>query len=505
MASGRSSAKPRPPRQRLRYGPLPKPADVVEVPYGQQRPELKGLSCGELTMIVAETQAFKDEIGDVCAKLDKARQGRRGPAPAYTALECELVLLYQRVCGLRSYREARDRLAGDRAHDARRLFRLDQPRPLPGKRVRTLTDGIPSEATVSRHRKRFGERRRRGAYERLAQRLIREHLIEFPEMREEARIVGIDGSKIATHYTCPRYDKHGKLLNADRVTCHDGGYVPDSAGAEKSGQGYNLISMSTMTGLPLSWGVTRLSDAESQAAEATIDHFQRDVRPHLDHSQLNVLLGDAAFHSHAFRRASHQAGFVEVIHRVSHSDRERTRRNAERHTKMRFEIDGYPNWQANGHSEIFCKCGRGQTSKVLGLNRGRAVVRTEGRCSTCGTISVTAGRWRKAKNPNRFVRVLPGEQDRIDWAFGNPLTYHDQLASIYGRQRFAHGEGFHGHLVSRFQLLKGKRWFRRIDQPRTDTAIVFSVIHALAIEQRRRVAAARSESAGSDPPTAEAA
>jgi len=506
MASrGRKSAPGKPPRRRLRYGPLPVPAETIEAPYGRGREPLAGLSCGQLTQVVADSDAFKEEIATVCQKLDAARQGRRGPAPAYTALECELVLLYQRVCGLRSYKEARDRLAGDRARDARQLFGLDRARQLHGQRKLTLTAGIPSEATISRHRKRFGERRRRGAYERLARRLVREHLIEFPEMRQEARLTGIDGSKIATHYTCPKYDRDGKLVNAKKVTCRDGGFVPWHAVEEKSGNGYNLVTQHTMSGLPLSWGIGRLHESEAELGRQVVDgDYRRNVQPHLESDAVHVIVGDAAYHSHSFRLTARQVGLVEQAHYVSHAKIERARKSEAKANKVSFAIEGYPNWMVNGHYELRCKCGHSQLSKALSVSGGKATVRTEGRCKNCGSISITSGRWRKAQNPQRFVRCLPADRDQTDWAFGNPLTFHDQIATIYGHKRFGHGEGLHGALVTRFGLLKGKRWFRRIDQARTDVAVVYSVMHALAIEQRRR-AAAGAASAASDPPTAQAA
>lgn len=489
-AAGRSSASPTGTRKRVRFGSLPRPAERIEVPYGKERPELQSLSCGELTDVVAETAAFREEIGSICLKLDAARRGSRGPSPAYSASECELVLLYQRVCGLRSYKEARDRLSSDRGIEARRIFGLDRPRERSPERRRVLLDGIPSEATISRHRKRFGERRRRGAYERLARRLVREHLLEFPEMREEARIAGIDGSKIETHYTAPKRDKKGKVVNPGHITCRDGGWVPLSASTEKSGHGYNLITMATMSGLPLAWRTTPLNCAEAEPARELLERdYARSVRPHLDQDKVHLLMADGAFRSHALRRTARETGLVEQIHHVSHSKRPRSWRNAEKHDAMRIGIHGYPNWFSNGHYELSCHCGQGKVSKKLSVREGQAVVRSEGQCRTCGPLSITSGGWRRAQNPDQFVRCRDHERGHADWAFGNPLTFNDPLARLYGRQRYAQGEGLHGHLTTRFQLLKGKRWFRRADQARTDTAIVYSIMHSLAIEQRRRKAA----------------
>lgn len=63
--------------KRVRFGALPKPPEMMVVPYAQSREELKNLTEGQLTEIVMGTEAFHDEIGTVCDKLD-ARRGRRG-------------------------------------------------------------------------------------------------------------------------------------------------------------------------------------------------------------------------------------------------------------------------------------------------------------------------------------------------------------------------------------------------------------------------------------------
>lgn len=503
IASGKSK------NRRLVFGPLPKPAGAITAPYAKDRPELKGLSCGGLTKIVADSSAFKSEIGAVCEKLDKQRANKPGPKPLYTALECELVLLYQRVCGLRAYSEARDRLTSDRGIEARRLFGLNRPRDINVNRKRSLRSGIPSEATVSRHRKRFGERRRRGAYERFFKKIVQEHLINFPEMREEARLLSLDGSKLETHFTCPIYDGD-RLVNEHAVTCPDGGYVGRGAGADKSGHGFNQLTLTALSGLPLTGALLPLHHGESTAAiELVKRELRRDVLPYLARDKHHVLVADGAFHRHELRREIRQAGIVEQIHNVSHGDSERSTENARKHDHLVWEIDGYPNWHSNGHYEISCSCGEGTVAKRYRLKAERVVISSEGKCANCGPITITAGRWRKVQNYKRtgqtaFVRCQPDQMDEADQAFGNPLTFNDPLSEFYGWKRFAHGEGLHGTLVSRFGLLKGKRWFRRADQAKTDVAMVFSIMHALSMEQRRR-AAANAAAAGSSPPTALAA
>ncbi|MBA2794872.1 MAG: hypothetical protein H0U32_12895 [Thermoleophilaceae bacterium] len=92
---------------------------------------------------------------------------------------------------------------------------------------------------------------------------------------------------------------------------------------------------------------------------------------------------------------------------------------------------------------------------------------------------------------------MPGEEDMADWTFGNPLTFNDPFAARYGSGRFGHQEGFHGALVNRFRFLKTKHWYRRGNQARLDATMTFCVMHAVAMEQRRRVRAGHSAGVGS--------
>jgi len=72
------------------------------------------------------------------------------------------------------------------------------------------------------------------------------------------------------------------------------------------------------------------------------------------------------------------------------------------------------------------------------------------------------------------------------------LTYHDPVSNVYGKSRFAHNEGFHGALATRFGVNRGKRWYRRLIQGELDCQITFCIMHALALEQRRRAAQAKA-------------
>lgn len=378
----------------------------------------------------------------------------------------------------------------------------------PNPATQKLRRGVPSESTLSRHRHRFGVERRDAAYAVLFDTSVISHFEQFPdEMREEARLLGIDGTKIETHYTCPIRDRAtGKVVNAERVTCADGGYVGDAASPDKRGHGYNAMLLTTFTGLPLAFDIVPLHTGEPTTAAALLTRFKDTAGRYLDKNKIAVLAGDGAFSAREVRRTAREAGLVENIHGVSHGDSERSRRNAERANARRVLIDGYPNWFANGHAELHCKCGEGKTSKDVKARPGKMpTVRINGSCASCGPITITSGRWRKVQNAGRngqlaYRRIQAGEEHEADYAFGNPLTFNDPIARVYGLKRFGYCEGFHGTMVSRFNLMKGKRWFRRIEQPRSEFSMIGAFVHLLAMEQRRLAKAGTTLAASASPP-----
>lgn len=149
----------------------------------------------------------------------------------------------------------------------------------------------------------------------------------------------------------------------------------------------------------------------------------------------------------------------------------------------------YANWSANGHGELACSCGQGGVERQIKVTNGKLSIASVGRCSNCGSVRITAGKWRKAQNrgqngTNEWVRTLPGDDGES--YFGNPLTFNDPLAREYGQDRFGWGESFHSTLASRFGLLRGRSWFRRKTQVETEFAIAFSAIHALTLGARRQ-------------------
>jgi hypothetical protein len=489
-------------RRKPRSKALPEPPSGVETPYANCREEWKGVGLGEKVKVILDSGAWQEVMIPALLELE-AERPRKGPRPAYTSEELERAVLFQKLAGVATYGKARLLLASDREGETRELLGFNRPRRRVGSALRLVKslDGVPSEVTIWKHLQRWGLERHIAAYQQLFQQLVGEHLA-VPEFRQEARALNIDGSVIRSHYTSKeRLDrKTGELKPA---TLDGGGFMPrrrDNQG--KDGHGFNMVAVSTSTGLPLAYRLTPLATKGHGEADTALamfrDEWKENVVPHLD-PEIAVLTGDAAYTKQALRAELRTLGILENCHRVSHGSSATNKRNERRTRAREYQIEDYPNWRANGHREIHCLCGGYKLAKRVSRNQnGEVVSRVEGECKTCGTITITSGRWRAAQNPRRFVRCQPGEEHEADWLFGNPLTFNDKLSAQFGRNRFGHGEGFHGHLQTRFGLLKNKAWYRRREQAQLDFLMVFCGMHALAMEQRRR--AARGAGGGSSGP-----
>ncbi|HZP74251.1 MAG TPA: hypothetical protein VFA97_12850 [Gaiellaceae bacterium] len=471
------------PSRRLRWGALPEPPQG-DVPWAKRRLELAGVQEAEHALLVQRSRAWQDVMVPVCAAIDADRSSR-GQKFLYTSEELELALLFGRACGLGSYKETRAVLAGDDPR-ARQLLGFDVPRNRPEttRRMR-LRDGVPSEATMSRHNRRITETRRRELWLEIERLLRAEHLAD-EDLQAESAVINLDGSSMLTHYTCPARRDSDEGPYGTRITCPDGGFVSSkNAPDDKRGHGWTLMMYSSASGVPLSWRLVPLGASEKNTAlDLLREDFARDVSPILA-GRLKVLVADGAFHKPELRSELHKHGMIESIHLCSHTKKAEGR--ARQLTDARYPIEGYENWFGNGHREVVCKCGRVATKKVGLDDRGRAIVRVQGKCGNCGTITVTAGDWRHTED-NRFVRTHPADTvDKRDWAFGNPLSFNDPAANVYGNRRFGHNEGLHGTLSTRYGLIRNKRWFRRKAQAEVATAMTFALIHAISMEQRRRV------------------
>lgn len=285
-----------PPARRLRVPKaLAPPPEHVKFPWAKLRDELKRLDEGQVTAILMRTAAWEATVGIVCDLLDAARP-RSTERRWYTSRELESVAVYQRVCGLRSSRAARDRLASDRGTVARAVLGFDRPRQRHFIRNRWSLDRVPSEATLSRHRARFDEAERADAYERCFDLLVDEHL---SLMGDELLVCGMDGSSIQIHFTAPKLDpKTGEVVNADKVTAPEAGYMPESAGKDKSGHGFKLFTVAASNGLPLTYDITRINDAETTTALGLFrsDRWAR-VREHIPEGKAMLVSADGGLHA----------------------------------------------------------------------------------------------------------------------------------------------------------------------------------------------------------------
>ncbi|MGH2852615.1 MAG: hypothetical protein ACRDLF_00265 [Solirubrobacteraceae bacterium] len=513
-------------KRRLRCGAFPEPLKG-DVPYAKSRPELAGMSLGEQVRIIMGTPAWHEVLRPILDALDKDRP-KKGPKPSYSSEELESCLLYQRMAGVATYAEARALLAGDRGARDRAVLGFDKARDRVGRSLRLVTsfEGVPSEATVWRHKRRFGLDEHARAYRELFERLLEEHFEEFPkQMSEEARLVHWDGSVLLSHYSSDeRVSRATGEVKPPTLT--GGDYRPRTkSNWGKDGHGFNLVACVTQTGLPLGAQLTPINVPEAKTAKGILeDDWRRIVAPYLEDDLVRVMAFDAAYSGGHMRKAVHRAGFVPNCHPVSHADRPRSMANADKKAKAKLKIRCCKNWHLNGHHELFCACGQGKTMRRAEKKvNGEAVCRLEGSCPNCGPVSLTAGQWRlfgdgktgksvaemsgkeRAEDQANEPETAEDEQAEdeqaedqengkkkkkkkavTDWRIGNPLTYDDPLSAKYGSARFGHNEGWHGQLVSRFGLLKEKAWVRDRRQSERDLLQVFCAMHALAKEQRRR-------------------
>jgi hypothetical protein len=487
-AMGGTTANETPERkQRLRIPKnLPTPPSG-EQPFAKRRDELKKVTEAEIVLLVIErpewAQAMKPMLDTLDMERAEARLGKPGGRPAYSAEEIEKALLFQKVCGYRTYKKAHMHLCADLK--SREMLGFTRANAKAATRYAT---GVPSRATVSRHLRRFGHERRGAAWDALA-RLLRDfHVVNFPEMQEEMRVTNVDGSRFRTHHTTPLINpKTGVIENADDVTCWDGGHLPPSAGERKCGNGWKLLPFASHTSIPWAWPALPPMIHKSEVTEAINLVFEdvKDVLALIPERKLGLITMDGGFTSQHLREVIREIGFIENCHPVSH--RKQSEERAAEFREKRIPIEGYPHWFADGHRQLHCGCGEGHLFSRTEMNRkGKTICRVEGACKTCGSITITSGKWKLAKNPTHCARVDPSNPDEEpDFLFGNPFTFDDPLANQFGNRRFGHNEGLFGTLWKRWRFGE-KRWYRTVYQAQAEIGMVFSIIHVVAMEQRTR-------------------
>jgi hypothetical protein len=524
-----SAPSPGPRSRPTRSTTLPPAPTDRTLDYAKCRDELKGIEPGEVVLAIEATHAWQQVmvplLDDVDARRRAPRPGeakRRGRPSQYSAHDFERMELLRRVLGLTSTKATRDWLTTDRACPTRAMFGLNRVRPHFGGKVRKLMEGIPSDGTMSDYRVNwFGEADRAAAYQLLERFLLIEKLMASPDGAAELDVLYADGSKLETHYTPPKMRK-GEICNAELrpdshghlrspITAPDAGFIPNTGGnADHSGAGWNIVFISTIRGTIVTRRCPPLNASESGTLTDMVEELGEVLSSF--ERRLRVMTTDGAFNSQALRAKLHDIGVVDNIHLSSHSTKaSKSLKSVAQRDRKRYAIEGSRTWEADGHRQLHCKCGKGKTVRRVRVNAaGRAIVATQGECKHgCGTVRVQAGLWRLAKNPDRFVRCRPGEQDNADWTFGNPLTFHDEVAKSYGVPRYNAQEGMFGsQFTTRFSLLKNKRWFRRQTQVELEVSMVISITHGLSLMRYERMPAAAASPpgpGGAPPPLAAAA
>ena len=476
---------------------------------------------GEVVLAAEELRGFREVVRPVLEAADEARlapkegeKKRRGRRPSFHALDYWRMEMLRRVIASHSTQATRDWLTTDKAARTRELLGFDEPRAHYGGKARKWMEGVPSDGWMSDFRTKWlPEAELARLMVELEKRALAEKIATVPGMREECRTLHADGSKLETHATAPKLKKNkktGESVVVNRwkkgrdgrrvkaITAPEAGYVSNSRGnnADHSGHGWNIVMVTSSKGTVLAHRNAPLNESEKEilagmAPEVgqVLDILDKpDERDERSKRELRVLTTDAAFHAHETRRAWRGEGVLENIHLSSHANHPTSKRKAKERDKKRYPIDEHPDWFANGHRELSCRCGQGKVSRVVGLDaQGRTIARLKGECPTCKSILITSGLWRLSGN-EKFVRCTSEWKHEADLAFGNPLSFNDSLSAEYGRRRFNGQEGaFGSQFTQRFKLLKSKRWFYRQSQVDLEVAAVITITHALSLERWRRM------------------
>lgn len=490
--------------RRVRFAKqLPKPPlpGEVEVLYAKLREELIGLNSGEVVMLVLGSQSWKDTVGAKCRELDAAASDLR----RYDHQDDEKFLLWMRFEGERYVSTAHEKLQGYTQRFDRQVMGYDDSRPdhvktrhVKAEKNRQM-DGIPSRAEISRHKKwRFLEDERDALYAECFTRIVIEHAGAYPEFAESLRVLGFDGSTHKSKFT-PGWKKkrNGEYLldeNGQRIRCllewEGGSQWADTLPESKRGNGMMSGTGHTGEGMPVCVRTDKINAQEPAMVISCLDDDLRRIRECIPDGKLGVITMDGLYATPEVRIAASKAGYVANTHTVSHGLSERTERHLAKREAKVYRIEGFDMWRANGLREVFCMCGDGAVSGKARRNAdGSASTYVEGECDRCGDLHITAGDFYKDENQPVFKRMNPHDKmapEDADWQLGNFLTRNDKRAKLFGNNRHAQGEGLNGHATTRFGLFKDGAPYKRIPQPHLDCTMTYIIMHALAMETRRR-------------------
>ena len=491
--------------QRVSFSQFPEPQPDACFLHSRRHDAHAGLSDELLTDSIRRSAAWQDVMVPTLRDWDRrrrlAKDGvslRRGPAPMYSAEELETAELFRRVMGAETYKATCERLSAYRSTRARKLLHFDRQRQEIRRGEPFTFPGVPSEAAMSRYRRQMGDDARAELWGRFLARLRRDYAALSSD--DSSRTLYADGTHIRVAGSCRILNRRTReIVNADQYTVRGGGYVPVYHSGSKGGHGFNLMTMVDDRGVPVAHVVDRINEAESHLTKRVVEQWAAEVRPHYPTDTVRVLSADAACGGAHVRAACRRAGIIENVHAVSHGSAPRSRKRAKQFDRKRIGLDGTKDWQLNGHRELVSSCGceTPTLARSAWLDRhGRARVRIKGVCSTCGsTYTLTSGRKRRAKRPDRLVRKDFWDRDeQMDLAAGNPFTFNDPLAARLGTQRWSRDEGFHGVLAVRYKLNRKRRRYRSRRQAELESNIVFSIMTCLSVIGRQHEAAADAAS-----------
>ncbi len=344
-----------------------------------------------------------------------------------------------------------------------------------------MNHGVPNPSTPYRIIQHFLPADVRNKIYRALHHDLTLRLFEYPEVVADSHLTFLDSIRQNTHYTAPHLDpKTGEVRNADSITAPQAGFLSTKSGLNRVGDGFKAPIIITRSGIVLHVSAHPNNFSEPGVGQIAVADLGQTFRP-LTPARGGILVADGGFASNTVRRGVRSIGYTEIIHPVSHGPDNHAR--VQKENERRLAIQGYPNWSANGHRELMCNCGGGRTERRFDETQSGIVIpRTVGRCSNCGTITITSGQWRIT--PAGFVRTNPTDPkdaDDVDLLFGNPYTYNDPHSEEYGKQRFSQDEGFHGLLATRYGLFDRPGYYRHPIEFENDLLAAICLLHAAAL------------------------